>query len=139
MWVSLRPYNHAEVTSRITLENNTKNMTDFTDFLWPILCHFGHRRPSLIPGFLDCARRRNTRDYTSCPHCATVFALIHEQPYHAEAHLFQTLPGPMKCAVLEHDKHSHKSKQNKPKVKKQQLFVHHCHHMSISRIAEKAA
>lgn len=48
--------------------------------------------PSHIPGFLDCARRRKTHDYTSCP-CCRVLVFMHEQLCRPEAHLFQPYEG----------------------------------------------
>ena len=57
--------------------------------LWLILLCYGHRRPSHIPGFLDCARRCYTHDYSSFTLCTPVLVLVHEQPYCAGAHLFQ--------------------------------------------------
>ena len=66
----------------MTQRGATQRKWHFADFFVPVLCSFGHRQPSNIPGFLDYARQCNMHNSTSYPCCATMLLLLHEQPYH---------------------------------------------------------
>lgn len=69
--------------------------------LWLTLLCFVIDGPLTFLGFLDCARRCYTHDYTSFTLCTPVLVLVHEQPYCAEAHLFQPCQGAWAwCGVL---------------------------------------
>ena len=82
---------HAETWLWHNREQLRKHDCKLTDCFVAYFVLFRLWKASRIHGFLDYARQCNMHDYASYPRCAPV--LVHEQPYHAIAHLFQPCQG----------------------------------------------